>query len=46
LNSCQTSCKQEYSCDGNVIGRHLITRTFRKGTYAGKDVMIVDVTKT
>lgn len=46
LNSCQTSCKQEYSCDGKVIGRHLITRTFRKGTHAGKDVTIVDVTKT
>jgi hypothetical protein len=46
LNSCQTSCKQEYSCDGKVIGKHLITRTFRKGTYRGKDVTIVDVTKT
>jgi hypothetical protein len=46
LNSCQSICKQEYSCEGTVIGQHTITRTFRKGTYGGKDVTIIDVTKT
>jgi hypothetical protein len=46
LNSCHTACKQVYSCEGQVIGRHLITRTFRKGTFGGKSVTIVDVTKT
>ena len=46
LNSCQSICKQEYSCEGTVIGQHTITRTFRKGTHGGKDVTIIDVTKT
>jgi hypothetical protein len=46
LNSCQTACKQVYSCDGQVIGQHLISRTYRKGTFGGKNVTIVDVTKT
>jgi len=46
LNSCQTACKQVYSCEGQVIGQHVITRTFRKGTFGGKNVTIVDVTKT
>jgi len=39
-------CQQEYSCDGVVIGRHTITRTFRKGTQAGTPVTLIDVTKT
>lgn len=46
LNACQTICDQEYSCGGNVIGRHTITRNFRKGTHGGRDVTIIDVTKT
>ena len=46
MNSCQASCKQEYSCGGKVIGQHVITRKFRKGAFAGKDVTIIDVTKT
>lgn len=46
MNSCQTVCNQEYSCNGNVIGRHTITRNFRKGTHGGRDVTIIDVTKT
>jgi len=46
LNACSTVCNQEYRCDGNVIGRHTITRAYSKGRYNGQDVTIVDVTKT
>lgn len=46
MNSCQAVCHQEYLCDGAVIGRHTVTRTLRKGTHNGRDVTIIDVTKT
>jgi hypothetical protein len=46
LNLCQTACKQVYSCEGQLIGQHLITRTFRKATFGGKNVTIIDVKKT
>jgi hypothetical protein len=46
LNACRVVCGQEYSCGGNVIGRHTITRNFRKGTYGGQNVTLIDVTKT
>ncbi|MBB6187827.1 hypothetical protein [Rhodanobacter sp. MP7CTX1] len=45
LSSCQSVCRQDYAFDGVVIGSHSITRQFRKGTYGGHDVTIVDVTK-
>jgi hypothetical protein len=46
LGSCTMICNQSYSCGGTVIGKHSITRTFTKGTYDGKDVTLVSVTKT
>ncbi len=46
LDTCSTACEQEYSCGGNVIGRHTITRTYTKGVYNGQNVTFVDVTKT
>ena len=46
LDTCSTACNQEYICDGNVIGRHTITRTYSKGRHNGQDVTLVDVTKT
>ena len=45
LNSCETVCEQKYHCDGREIGRHMITRTFTKGTFGGRDVTLVAVTK-
>jgi hypothetical protein len=45
LSACQTVCRQDYAFDGVVIGSHSITRQFRKGTFGGHDVTIVDVTK-
>ena len=46
LNSCDTVCRQDYSYGGFVIGSHSISRHFRKGVHAGRDVTIIDVTKT
>lgn len=46
LDTCSTVCNQEYLCGGNTIGRHTITRTYRKGVYNGQNVTLVDVTKT
>jgi hypothetical protein len=46
LNSCQAVCNQQYTCNGTVIGQHTITRNYHKGQHAGRDVTIVDVTKT
>lgn len=46
MDSCQTVCEQQYSCNGSVIGRHTITRTFRKGVHDGRNVTIINVTKT
>jgi len=45
LSACQSVCRQDYAFDGVVIGSHSITRQFRKGTFGGHDVTIVDVTK-
>jgi hypothetical protein len=45
LNSCETVCEQKYHCDGREIGRHTVTRTFTKGTFGGRDVTLVAVTK-
>jgi hypothetical protein len=45
MNSCETVCRQEYSCNGKVIGAHQITRQFRKDMFNGQKVTIVDVTK-
>ena len=45
LNSCETVCQQIYHCDGREIGRHTVTRTFTKGTFGGRDVTLVTVTK-
>jgi len=46
MSSCTLICKQSYSCGGTVIGNYTLTRTFTKGTYQGKDVTLVSVTKT
>jgi hypothetical protein len=46
LNSCRVVCNQQYSCNRVVIGQHTITRDYRKGLHAGRDVTIVEVTKT
>lgn len=46
LNACETVCQQDYSFDGAVVGSHSIRRQFRKGTFGGHDVTIIDVTKT
>jgi hypothetical protein len=45
LSACQSVCRQDYAFDGVVIGSHSITRQFRKGSFGGHDVTIVDVTK-
>jgi len=45
LNSCETVCQQKYHCDGREIGRHTVTRRFTKGTFGGRDVTLVTVTK-
>ncbi len=45
MNSCETVCLQLYSCNGAIIGAHLITRWFRKSTFNGVNVTIIDVTK-
>ncbi len=46
VDRCQVSCDQRYSCGERVIGRHRVTRTFRKGTHGGHGVTIVDVIKS
>ncbi len=46
LNTCSTVCNQQYSCDGRVIGRHTITRTYTKGVHNGLDVTFADIVKT
>lgn len=46
LNSCAATCEQTYTCQNTVLGRHVVTRNFKKGVHAGHDVTIVDVTKT
>ena len=46
LNSCESVCRQDYGYNGAIIGSHSIRRVFRKGTFDGRDVTIVDVTKT
>jgi hypothetical protein len=45
LNTCSTTCNQEYSCGDKVIGRHTITRTFSKGSHNKQDVTFVEVKK-
>jgi hypothetical protein len=44
--SCEIACEQKYSCGGNVIGTHAITRTFTKGTSGSRNVTLVNVTKS
>lgn len=46
VDRCQVSCDQQYACGGRVVGRHTVTRTFRKGSHNGQDVTFVDVTKS
>lgn len=45
IDSCQVECEQSYSCDGGVIGKHTVTRTFTKGKSGSRDVTLVAVTK-
>lgn len=46
LDSCESVCRQDYRYNGAIIGSHSIRRVFRKGTFNGHDVTIVDVTKS
>lgn len=46
INSCEAVCRQEYSCNNTVIGEHTVTRRFRKGSFNGRNVTIIDVSKT
>jgi len=46
LDACTVVCNQDYSCGGAIIGRHVITRNFRKSTHGGRDVTVVTTTKT
>lgn len=46
MNACQVVCDQTYSWNGTVVGIHTITRNFRKGVQGGRNVTIIDVTKT
>lgn len=46
INACEAVCRQNYAHKGIVIGSHIITRRFRKGVVGGRDVTIVDVTKS
>jgi len=46
LDSCESVCRQDYGYNGAIIGSHSIRRVFRKGTFNGHDVTIIDVTKT
>jgi hypothetical protein len=45
INACEVVCRQEYSCNNMVIGAHMITRRFRKGSFNGRNVTIIDVSK-
>jgi hypothetical protein len=45
LDACEAVCRQDYACDGVPIGTHTITRRFHKGSFNGRDVTIIDVTK-
>ncbi|MGD0613024.1 MAG: hypothetical protein ABSB41_16120 [Anaerolineales bacterium] len=45
IDTCETVCEQKYSCSGNVIGTHTVTRTFTKGKSGSRDVTLVNVTK-
>jgi hypothetical protein len=44
--ACQTVCEQKYFCEDRELGKHTITRDFRKGKFGGKAVTLVTVTKT
>jgi hypothetical protein len=46
IDSCEIACEQKYSCGGNVIGTHTVTRTFTKGTSGSRNVTLVNVTKS
>ena len=46
IASCEVVCEQNYSCGGQVIGKHTVTRTFTKGTSGSRNVMLVAVTKS
>jgi hypothetical protein len=46
VDACQSVCRKDYAFDGTVIGSHSIRRQFRKGTFGGHDVTIVEVSKS
>jgi hypothetical protein len=46
MDSCTVSCNQSYVCGDRVLGRFVITRNFRKAMRGGREVTIVDTTKT
>lgn len=45
MNSCEAVCLQRYSCNGIVIGTHTVKRQYHKGTFNGRNVTIISVTK-
>lgn len=46
LDACRTVCEQKYFCEDREIGRHTVTRDFRKGVFDGQQVTLVTVGKT
>ncbi len=45
LSACAAVCQQTYAYNGVPIGTHIVTRRFRKGTFNGANVTMIDVTK-
>jgi hypothetical protein len=45
LNSCTASCRQQYFCEGNLIGTFTVTRTFTRGTINGQNVTNITISK-
>jgi hypothetical protein len=46
LNTCRVVCLQDYSCKGQTLGSYTIIKTLTKSVISGRDVTLVDVTKT
>lgn len=46
LDACETVCQQEYAFNGVPISLHSIRRQFRKGVVGGRNVTVVDASKS
>ena len=44
-STCSLVCSQTYSCGGNVIGTHTITRTLTKSVISSTNVSVITITK-